>query len=87
MYLKSNLTNREITHDTVMKKASPPPLPTFERGGGNAPLFSCSLASLVPFQQTVKLYTKSLYQHYPFTSDRLSEIRVDLFDSFAWVRT
>jgi len=38
MHLKSNLTNREITHDTVMKKASLPLLPTFERGGGNAPV-------------------------------------------------
>jgi len=35
--------------------------------------------SCVPFQQTkVRPYTKSPYQHYPLTSERLSEIRLDL---------
>ena len=35
--------------------------------------------SCVPCQQTkVQPYTKSAYQHYPLTSERLSEIHVDL---------
>jgi len=35
--------------------------------------------SCVPCQQTkVRPYTKSPYQHYPLTSERLSEIHLDL---------